>query len=175
MLASLLLMTALPTASAGADTSLELAGEMGLFVLYGEAVTTHCEGYMEDEEGNVHQTFVTDFLVDQLQQGDAVTVYEDDAVLQVIWHRTEWAGEEMMSCGSMLGELGVGWTGALVIGEHEGSWYADGSFMPEVEREGDAPALILTSAILLRLMVLRCGKQSNASHLDRRMPRVAWS
>ena len=138
MLASLLLLTALPTASAGVEITLDDALEMGLSVLYGEASSTRCDGYMEDEYGNIHQTFVTEFFVDEIQEGDAVVVYPNEAVLEVVWHRTEWVGEEMMSCGSMLGELGSGWVGALVVEQQSGTWYADSSITPEVEVQGDA-------------------------------------
>ena len=146
MLASVLLLTALPTASAGGETTLDTALEMGLSVLYGEAESTRCDGYMEDEYGNVHQTFVTDFLVDEIHEGDAIVTYPNEALLEVVWHRTEWAGNEMISCGSMLGELGSGWVGALVVVEQSGTWYADGSITPEVEMQGDALPVCGTGA-----------------------------
>ncbi|HCH61913.1 MAG TPA: hypothetical protein DFR83_03850 [Deltaproteobacteria bacterium] len=105
----------------------------------GAVVEVTCGGYMIDESDNIHQTFFSRVQLEEIQEHDAIILFEDE-IVDLEWKRTRWADDSEISCGSMLGSLSQGWDGSVATYMSGGIWVADGQYMPDVlELGADLP------------------------------------
>ena len=135
MLAILTVLATLQPGHAALPSNLDDALDDGLAVMTGMVTEMSCAGYMIDEYDNIHQTFHAKVQLEELQESDAVIVF-DNEVVDLEWKRTRWADDTEPSCSSMLGELGQGWDGSVATYRSDSFWVADGQYMPEVLEPG---------------------------------------